>query len=88
MCNAGRKTQYAYLAMFDDKNDANAAGGIAKIDLLAGSPAAAVAAQIRFGRGRSGGEAVFIPRSMDVSKMEGAVRFSSIHRGLSPWSAI
>ena len=67
---AGRKCRYVYVAEFEAAGHGLAippVTGIAKIDLAAPSPEAAVAGRIPFGAGRSGGEAVFIPSSGSIS---------------------
>lgn len=67
---AGRKTKYTYVVMYEIVDGEERPHGLAKIDLTASSPAAA--ATISFGRGRSGGEAVFIPSSTNPAELKGA----------------
>lgn len=71
-CCAGRKTRYTYVVTYEYGDGFDRPYGLAKIDLAASSPAAAVAAQIGFGRGRSGGEAVFVPSSTDPAALKSA----------------
>ena len=67
---AGRKTRYTYVVMYEIVDGEERPHGLSKIDLTASSPAAA--ATISFGRGRSGGEAVFIPSSTNPAELKGA----------------
>ncbi|EIE21342.1 carotenoid cleavage dioxygenase 1B [Coccomyxa subellipsoidea C-169] len=66
----GRKTRYTYVVTYKYGGGFDRPYGLAKIDLAASSPAAAVPAQIGFGRGRFGGEAVFVPRSTDPAALK------------------
>lgn len=58
--------------MYDYVDGVEVPHGIAKFDLATSSAETAVAAKIGFGRGCSGGEAIFIPSSADPSALKGA----------------
>jgi carotenoid cleavage dioxygenase-like enzyme len=70
---AGRETRYTYIATFERVDGVSTATGIAKIDLSASAEAQAVAGRIEFGRGRQGGEAVFVPRSPEPGQLQGEI---------------
>ena len=67
---AGQETRYTYAVAFD-KEDGHlgSAIGLVKFDL--GSPDEPVAATLRFGSGRTGGEAVFVPSSLVAAELKG-----------------
>ena len=67
---AGRKTQYTYAAVVETHGDGlGDSVGLVKLDLT--SSDGAVAATLRFGEGRKGGEAVFVPRSTNAAELKG-----------------
>lgn len=68
----GRKTRYAYVATFKTGPEgAPLFYGVAKIDLAARGPEAALVGLVRYGEGRVGGEAVFVPRPGGVEEDDG-----------------
>lgn len=66
---AGRKTRYTYAVAFEkEAGHLGQAAGLVKFDL--GSPDKSVAAMLRFGSGRTGGEAVFVPSSTNAAELK------------------
>ena len=70
MCCPGRKCRYAYVAEAVGVERGHT--GLAKVDLDAATPAAALAGRLAHGPGWLGGEATFVPRSQDPAAMKGA----------------
>ncbi|KAK9834825.1 hypothetical protein WJX81_001553 [Elliptochloris bilobata] len=68
-CLVGRSCRYAYMA--EVVGAERGYSGLAKVDLGAATPAAAVAGRISHGPGWLGGEATFLPRSQDVAALKG-----------------
>ncbi len=67
---AGRECRYTYVAAAAPS--ACAYTGLAKLDLRAASPDAAVAGRLEHGAGWFGGEASFVPRAADPAALKGA----------------
>ena len=68
--HAGRQTLYTYAAIVETHGDGlGDAAGLVKYDLA--STDKAVAATLRFGEGRTGGEAVFVPSSTSAAALKG-----------------
>ena len=68
--HAGRKTRYTYAVMVEDCQGLEGAVGLVKFDLSA-APEKAVVGELRFGEGRTGGEAVFVPSSGNAAELKG-----------------
>ena len=68
---AGRKTRYTYVAAAGSHKGGSPLTGIAKLDMLAATPEAAVAAHIDLGDTCDVGEPQFVPRSASPEALQG-----------------
>ena len=68
--HAGRRTRYTYAVIMEDCHGLEGAVGLVKFDLSAAAEKAVVG-ELRFGEGRTGGEAVFVPSSSNAAELKG-----------------